>query len=101
MPNEFWKPVEITPDIVVYETPTYLVVVTPTLWREQARKDTDRNLAEYSLVNKVYGCVEAGSNNLSSAIITAKSLQMTLDEVTKEEKVSANTLRIVPKNNPE
>lgn len=100
--NEFWKMAEITKDIIVLDTGNYLVVVTPTLWRELARSDTDRNLGEFSIVNKVYGTVESSANNLPLAISTAKALQGALDTIEAEKgKRDAPTLRIVPKDEAE
>ena len=52
--NNFWRQVEITPEQVAYDTEHYVVVVTPKLWREQSRSDTDRPLGEYSVVNRLY-----------------------------------------------
>lgn len=101
MTNKFWKHAEITPDIVVYETKLYLVVVTPRLWREQARAETERNLNEYSLVNKLYGCVEGGSNNLPGVITTANVMQETYDMLMKKETQNATVVRFPSKDRPE
>lgn len=97
--NKFWKMAEIDSKNTVIDTGNYLVVVTPTLWRQIARSDTDRNLGEFSIVNKVYGTVESSANNLPLAISTAKALQGALDTMESEEgKRNAPTLRIVPKD---
>lgn len=90
MGSDFWTQVEIKPEIIVHETRDYLVVVTPTFWRDRAREGSDRNLTEYSIINKQYGTIESGSNNLPSAIITCKTLQETLEDVTKKETRNAN-----------
>lgn len=101
--NKFWKMTEITKDIVALDLPAYLVVVTPSLWREQARTDTDRNLGEFSIVNKVYGTVESSANNLPLALSTAKALQSALDTIESEKGKPSNvtSLRTVPKDNAE
>ena len=94
---------EINSDIVALDTGYYLVVVTPTLWREQARSETDRNLGEFSIVNKVYGTVESSANNLPLAINTAKALQAAMEEVDSQKGKPSNvtSLRAVPKDNAE
>ena len=101
--NNFWKMAEINKDIVAFETSGYLVVVTPNLWRALARSDTDRNLGEFSLVNKTYGTVESSANNLPLAISTAKALQAALDTIEAEKGKPNNvaSLRIIPKDDAE
>ena len=96
---DFWKMAEITDGIRVWEDQDYLVVVTPTLWRQLARSDTDRNLGEYAVVNKQYGTVESTANNLPLAINTAKALQGAVNEIEEKGKPSnVETLRLVPKD---
>lgn len=96
---DFWKMAEITDGIRVWEDKDYLVVVTPTLWRQLARSDTDRNLGEYAIVNKHFGTLEATANNLPLALSTAKALQKAAYETENEGKPSnVETLRIVPKD---
>jgi len=97
---DFWKMAEITESIRIWEDRDYLVVVTPTLWRQSARSETDRNLGEYCIVNKQYGTVESTANNLPLAISTAKTLQGAINQIEKEEGKPSNVeaLRIVPKD---
>lgn len=96
---DFWKQAEITESNLVWEDRDYLVVVTPTLWRQLARSDTDRNLGEFCIVNKQYGTVESTANNLPLAISTAKTLQGAVLLIEKEGKPrNVEALRIVPKD---
>lgn len=99
--SEFWTQLELNPDIIAFETRDYVVVVTPRLWRDQARSETDRNLQEYSIVNKTYWTVESGSNNLMTAIMTVETLQSGLDEVNKKELSYANVVGFPSKNSAE
>uniref|UniRef100_A0AAU6VZG6 Uncharacterized protein n=3 Tax=unclassified bacterial viruses TaxID=12333 RepID=A0AAU6VZG6_9VIRU len=100
--NKFWKMAEINKDNTVLDTGSYLLVVTPTLWRELARSDTDRNLGEFSIVNKVYGTVESSANNLPLALSTVKALQSALNELEDKGKPNnVTSLRTVPKDNAE
>ena len=98
--NKFWKMAEINDKNTVMDTGNYLVVVTPTLWRELARSDTDRNLGEFSIVNKVYGTVESSANNLPLALSTANALQSALYSIEAEKGKTNNvtSLRAVPKD---
>lgn len=99
--NDFWLNHKVEPDTVVYETAHYLVVVTPKVWRDQARSSTDRNLQEYTVINKLYRTLETGSNNLPTAIQYVVTLESTLEQVLKEkEKPSAVVVGIKSKNNP-
>lgn len=99
--SDFWKPVDFEDAKVAFESKDYLVVVTPAEWRAQG-KEVDRTLAEFSVVNKVYGTVEAGMNALASAIITAQTLQETLDDLTKSREVTnGNVVGFPGKNRPE
>ena len=102
--NKFWQMVELRPEDTVYETSVYLVVVTPRLWREQARAETDRNLQEYSIVNKLFGTVESGANNLPLAVTTAKALQEGYDTYVVEPakgETNAEVVSLFPKNRSE
>lgn len=99
--NDFWRQVEITPDRIVHENDHFVVVVTPRLWREQARSETDRQLGEYSLVNKMYRTIETTHNVLSTMVQYADTMSRVLVEVTKqEEPVSAQIVRMLPKDSP-
>lgn len=98
---DFWKMAEIADGIRVWEDNDYLVVVTPTLWRQLARSDTDRNLGEYAIVNKQFGTLEATANNLPLALSTAKVLQDAANQTEKEGKpTNVEALRLVPKDTP-
>lgn len=90
--SEFWFQLELNPEMIAHETRDYFVVVTPRAWREQARAETDRNLMEYSLLNRTYWTLESGSNNLMTAIMTADTLQAGLDDVNKKDLTSANII---------
>lgn len=98
--SDFWKPVDFKEAQVAFQSRDYLVVVTPAEWRAQG-KEVDRTLAEFSIVNKTYGTVEAGMNALPSAILTAQTLQDTLDDLTKSREVSnGNVVEFSGKNSP-
>lgn len=99
--SEFWKQLELKDSDVAFETGDYLVVVTPRMWREQARAETDRNLLEFSVVNKTYWTIESGSNNLMTAIITAETMQDGLVKLTKKEPPSAQIIGFPSKDNAE
>lgn len=103
--NKFWKLVELRPEDTVFETGIYMVVVTPRLWREQARAETDRNLQEYSIVNKLFGAVESGANNLPLAVTTAKALQEGYDMFVAEQapkgETNAEVVSIFSKDRPQ
>ena len=99
--SNFWKMAEITSDLIVKETEVYMVVITPTLWRQLARSETDRNLGEFSVVNKLYGTVESSANNLPLAVQTMKSLQDAYDDLVKKGTRNEATVIEFCKNRPE
>ena len=86
--NDFWQPVMTTPESVVYENSVYVVVVTPTAWRDIGAA-SGRTLQEYAIVNKQYGVVEASSNVIYSAIMLAKQLTESYQDMMKEDKPNA------------
>lgn len=88
--NEFWTPLEIPPDGVVYEDSVYLVIPTPALWRELAKEKLERTLLEYSIVNKRWGALEGSANTLATAVITTRSLTEQYNEFTKEDAPNGN-----------
>lgn len=90
--NEFWTPLEIPPDGIVYEDSVYLVIPTPALWRELAKVKMERTLLEYSIVNKRWGAVEGSANTLATAVMTTKSLTEQYNEFCKEDASNANVV---------
>lgn len=98
--SEFWTQLELNPFLIAYETHDYIVVVTPRIWREQARSETDRNLQEFCLVHKTYYTVEGSANNLLTAILSANQLQDGLDQLIEKEKPSASIVRFPSKDDP-
>ena len=90
--NEFWTPLEISPDQVIYEDSIYLVIPTPVLWREIAKAKLERTLLEYSIVNKRWGAVEGSANTLATAVITTRSLTEQYNEFTKEDAPNGNVV---------
>lgn len=99
--NDFWRNLTIPDDAIVYNTAHYVVVVTPKVWREQARAESDRQLNEYTIINKLYRTLETGSNNLPTAIQYVVTLESTLEAVLKEkEKPSGVVVGITSKIDP-
>lgn len=96
--NDFWTKLKVTSDAIAFETSSYLVVVTPGDWRAKARSDTDRNLGEFSVVNKEYGTVEHSCNNLPTAIATANTLEDALKSINKGTEPHENVISLVPKD---
>lgn len=90
----FWKIDQLNKNQTVFETPIYLVVVTPPGWRTLAREKTDRNLGEYSVVNKLYGTVESSAQNLPLAVTTATALQEAYDELVVKQVVGEDNGKV-------
>lgn len=99
--NEFWTPLEIPPELIVYEDSLCMVIPTPALWREVAKDKLDRVLLEYSIVNKRWGALEASANTLATAVMTAKSLTEQYNELVREEVPNGNVVGFKGKNSPE
>ena len=90
--NEFWTPVEIPPQDIIYEDSVYVVIPTPALWRELAKVKLERTLLEYSIVNKRWGALEGSANTLATAVMTTKSLTEQYNEFCKEDTPNANVV---------
>lgn len=96
--NDFWTKLKVTSEDIAFETSTYLVFAAPGVWRSKARMDTDRNLGEYVVVNRVYGTIEHTCNNLPTAIATANTLEDAMQSLNKGTEKHENVVSLVPKD---
>lgn len=99
--SEFWTQLELNPFMIIHETRDYIVAVTPRAWREQARSETDRNLQEFCIINRLYYTIEGSANQQAAAIMACDNLQGMLDDQREEEKPSASIVRFPSKDDPE
>lgn len=95
--SDLWKLAELTPAQIVKSTRDYIVVATPTFWREMAREN-NREPNNYAIVNVQYEMVEAWASNLPLALNIIEQLQHQLNEL--KEVQNGSVVSLFPKNNP-
>lgn len=96
--SNFWDMSLINPDMILFETQDYVVVVTPKEWRPLG-KEIDRVMSEYSIMNKNHNTLEAQGNVSSTVVQFAKTMQEQWD-LQKEVK-NAPALKLVRKDDSE